>query len=140
MAQGTTTQSTNIDCVLQEQRVFPPPLEFSQRAHIKSMAEYEKIYKESVEDPEKFWAGIAKDLHWFEPWKTVLEWNAPWAKWFSGGETNISYNCLDFQIEKGKGAKTALIWEGEPVGEIRKLTYQELLNEVSKFANALKKL
>jgi acetyl-CoA synthetase len=140
MAQGTTTQSTNIDCVLQEQRVFPPPAEFSQRAHIKSMAEYEKIYKESIEDPEKFWAGIAKDLHWFKPWKTVLEWNAPWAKWFSGGEINLSYNCLDFQIQKGKGNKTAIIWEGEPAGEIRKLTYQELLNEVSKFANALKKL
>jgi len=140
MAEATTTQSTNIDCVLQEQRVFPAASEFTQRAHIKSMAEYEKIYKESVEDPEKFWAGIAKDLHWFKPWKTVLEWNAPWAKWFSGGEINLSYNCLDYQIQKGKGNKTAIIWEGEPAGEIRKLTYQELLNEVSKFANALKKL
>ena len=140
MAEATTTQSTNIDCVLQEQRVFPPASQFTQRAHIKSIAEYEKIYKESVEDPEKFWAGIAKDLHWFKPWKTVLEWKAPWAKWFSGGEINLSYNCLDYQIQKGKGNKTAIIWEGEPAGEIRKLTYQELLNEVSKFANALKKL
>ncbi|MGZ4818113.1 MAG: acetate--CoA ligase [Terriglobales bacterium] len=140
MAQGTTAQSTNIDSVLQEQRLFPPPPEFVQQAYIKSMAEYEKMYKESIEDPEKFWAGIAKELHWFKPWNTVLEWNAPWAKWFSGGEINLSYNCLDYQIQKGKGAKTALIWEGEPSGEIRKLTYQELLAEVSKFANALKKL
>ncbi|MGZ4837807.1 MAG: acetate--CoA ligase [Terriglobales bacterium] len=140
MAQGTTAQSTNIDSILQEQRLFPPPPEFVQQAYIKSMAEYEKMYKESIEDPEKFWAGIAKELHWFKPWNTVLEWNAPWAKWFSGGEINLSYNCLDYQIQKGKGAKTALIWEGEPTGEIRKLTYQELLAEVSKFANALKKL
>jgi acetyl-CoA synthetase len=140
MAQGTTTQSTNIDSILQEQRLFPPPPEFAQLAYIKSMAEYEKMYKESIEDPEKFWAGIAKELHWFKPWNTVLEWKAPWAKWFSGGEINLSYNCLDYQIQKGKGAKTALIWEGEPSGEIRKLTYQELLAEVSKFANVLKKL
>jgi acetyl-CoA synthetase len=140
MAQGTTTQSTNIDSILQEQRLFPPPPEFAQQAYIKSMAEYEKMYKESIEDPEKFWAGIAKELHWFKPWNTVLEWKAPWAKWFSGGEINLSYNCIDYQIQKGKGAKTALIWEGEPSGEIRKLTYQELLAEVSKFANVLKKL
>ncbi len=140
MSTEAVTPKTNIDSVLQESRVFPPPAEFSRRAHIKSMAEYEKIYKESVENPEKFWAGIAQDLHWFKPWKTVLEWNAPWAKWFSGGEINLSYNCLDFQIQKGRGNKTAIIWEGEPAGEIRKLTYQELLNEVSKFANALKKL
>jgi acetyl-CoA synthetase len=140
MAQGTIPQSTNIDSILQEQRSFPPPPQFSQQAAIKSMGEYEKMYKESIEDPEKFWAAIAKDLHWFKPWKTVLEWKAPWAKWFSGGEMNLSYNCLDFQIQKGKGSKTALIWEGEPSGEIRKLTYQELLAEVSKFANVLKKL
>ncbi|MGI9101980.1 MAG: acetate--CoA ligase [Terriglobales bacterium] len=140
MAHGTTTQSTNIDSILQEQRKFPPPPEFSQRAHIKSMEEYRKIYDESIADPEKFWAGVAKELHWFKPWKTVLEWKAPWAKWFSGGEMNLSYNCLDFQIEKGRGDKVALIWEGEPMGEIRKLTYKQLLAEVSKFANVLKKL
>ncbi len=140
MSTEAVTPKTNIDSVLQEARVFPPPKQFSERAHIKSMAEYEKIYRESVENPEKFWAGIAKELHWFKPWKTVLEWKAPWAKWFSGGEMNLSYNCLDYQIEKGKGDKTALIWEGEPSGEIRRLTYRELLTEVSKFANALKKL
>src|ERR1043165_9518196 len=140
MAQGTIPQSTNIDSILQEQHSFPPPPQFSQQAAIESMGEYEKMYKESIEDPEKFWAAIAKDLHWFKPWKTVLEWKAPWAKWFSGGEMNLSYNCLDFQIQKGKGSKTALTWEGEPSGEIRKLTYQELLAEVSKFANVLKKM
>ncbi len=140
MSTEAVTPKTDIDSVLQESRVFPPPPEFSQRAHIKSMAEYKKIYEESIKDPEKFWAGIAKDLHWFKPWKTVLEWKAPWAKWFSGGEINLSYNCLDYQIQKGKGDKLALIWEGEPANEIRKLTYKQLLAEVSKFANALKKL
>ncbi len=140
MSTEAITPKTDIDSILQESRVFPPPPEFSQRAHIKSMAEYQKLYQESVEHPEKFWAGIAKELHWFKPWKTVLEWNAPWAKWFSGGEMNLSYNCLDFQIQRGKGDKVALIWEGEPVNEIRKLTYKQLLAEVSKFANALKKL
>ena len=140
MSLETAIPKSNIDSILQEKRLFQPPQEFREQAHIKSMEEYQKIYKESIEDPEKFWAGIAKDLHWFKPWNSVLEWNAPWAKWFSGGETNISYNCLDYQIEKGKGSKTALIWEGEPMGQIRKLTYSELLREVSKFANALKKL
>src|SRR5690349_24651199 len=139
MAHGTTTQSSAIDSVLHEQRLFPPPPEFSKRAHIKSVEEYERIYKESIADPEKFWAGVAKDLHSFKPWTKVLEWNAPWAKWFIGGEINLSYNCLDRQIQQGLGSKNALIWEGEP-GEIRKITYQELLAEVSKFANALKTL
>ncbi len=140
MSSEAVVPKSSIDSVLQEKRLFEPPKEFSQRAHIKSMAEYEKIYQESVQNPEKFWADIAKDLHWFKPWKTVLEWKAPWAKWFSGGETNLSYNCLDYQIQKGKGNKIALLWEGEPAGEVRKLTYSELLAEVSKFANVLKQL
>ena len=136
---ATTTQSTNIDSVLQEQRSFPPPPEFSARAHIKSLEEYERIYNLSVNEPEKFWGDIARELHWFKPWNKVLEWNAPWAKWFSGGEINLSYNCLDRHVLAGKGTKTALIWEGEP-GEIRNITYAELLKEVQKFANVLKGL
>ena len=136
---ATTTQSTNIESVLQEQRLFPPPPEFSAKAHIKSLEEYERIYNLSVENPEKFWGDIAKELHWFKPWNRVLEWNAPWAKWFIGGEINLSYNCLDRHVLAGKGTKTALIWEGEP-GEIRNITYAELLKEVQKFANVLKGL
>jgi acetyl-CoA synthetase len=136
---STTTQSTNIDSVLQEQRSFPPPPEFSANAHIKSLEEYERIYKLSVEQPEKFWGDIAKELHWFKPWDSVLEWKAPWAKWFSGGEINLSYNCLDRHVLAGKGSKTALIWEGEP-GEIRNITYSELLKEVQKFSNVLNTL
>src|ERR1051326_4997624 len=136
---ATSTQSTNIDSVLQEQRSFPPPPEFSSKAHIKSLEEYERIYNLSVNEPEKFWGDIAKELHWFKPWNSVLEWKAPWAKWFSGGEINLSYNCLDRHVLAGKGTKTALIWEGEP-GEIRNITYAELLKEVQKFANVLKSL
>ena len=85
----------DLDSTLRELRVFPPPPEFSAKAHIKSLEEYESLYKQSIEDPESFWAGVAKDLHWFKPWDKVLEWNEPWAKWFVGGKLNLSYNCVD---------------------------------------------
>jgi acetyl-CoA synthetase len=129
----------DIDSTLRENRVFPPPPEFSAQARIKSLQEYEALYKQSIEDPERFWAGIAKELHWFKPWDRVLEWNLPWAKWFVGGQTNLSYNCVDVHALGERWSKTALIWEGEP-GEIRRLTYLELHAEVQKFANALKSL
>ncbi len=74
---------------------FLRPPEFSAKAHIKSLDEYEALYKQSIEDPEKFWAGVASELHWFKPWDKVLEWNLPWAKWFVGGKINLSYNCVD---------------------------------------------
>jgi acetyl-CoA synthetase len=139
MAQQTAQQQTSIDSVLQETRKFEPAPEFCAKAHIKSLEDYERIYKESIDDPEKFWGRVAKELHWFKPWNKVLEWDCPWAKWFVGAKTNISYNCLDLQVARGRGNKTAIIWEGEP-GESRALTYQQLLTEVSKFANALKSL
>jgi acetyl-CoA synthetase len=132
-------QNTNIDSILQEQRSFPPPPEFSRQAHVKSMEEYERIYKESVENPEKFWAGIARELHWFKPWDRVLEWNAPWAKWFVGGQINLSYNCLDRHVQTARKNKAAIVWEAES-GEVRTFTYQQLLTEVQKFANVLKSL
>ena len=130
----------DIDSTLRENRVFPPPPEFSAKAHIKSLEEYEALYKQSIDDPEKFWAGVAKELHWFKPWDKVLEWNLPWAKWFVGGKINLSYNCVD-RHALGERAQTRprIIWEGEP-GEIRRLTYAELHAEVQKFANALKSL
>src|SRR3954469_4268708 len=140
MAQESTqTLQSNIESSLQEIRRFEPPTEFRQKAHIKSLEDYERLYKEAEDDPEKFWGNVAKELHWFKPWTKVLEWDCPWAKWFVGGETNISYNCLDRNVQNGRANKTAIIWEGEP-GEIRTLTYQQLLTEVSKFANALKSL
>jgi acetyl-CoA synthetase len=127
----------NIDSILQENRVFTPSAEFSAKAHIKSLEEYERIYAEAAADPEAFWGRIAKELHWFEPWTKVLEWNAPWAKWFVGGKTNISYNCLDRHVASARRDKLAFLWEGEP-GDTRTLTYAQLLAEVEQFASALK--
>jgi acetyl-CoA synthetase len=127
----------DIDSTLRENRVFPPPPEFSAKAYIKNLEEYELLYKKSIEDPETFWAEVANELHWFKPWDKVLEWNLPWAKWFVGGKINLSYNCVDRHALGGRAQKTAIVWEGEP-GEIRRLTYAELHIEVQKFANALK--
>jgi acetyl-CoA synthetase len=131
--------SSSIDSVLKETRVFESPDHFPQQAHIKSLEQYEQLYREAEQDPEKFWGQIASELHWFKKWDKVLEWEAPWAKWFVGGQINISYNCLDRHVATWRRNKAALIWEGEP-GEIRTLTYQQLLTEVSKFANVLKSL
>jgi len=140
MASSTpTTTDPNLDSILRENRVFPPPAEFAAKAHVGSLEAYEELYTRSVKDPEAFWAEIAKDLHWFKPWTKVLEWQEPWAKWFVGGKTNLSYNCLDRHVTHGKADKTAILWESEP-GEVRRLTFGELLREVSRFANALKKL
>src|SRR6266478_3297356 len=133
------TASTNIDSVLNEERVFPPPPEFSANAHIKSMDELERMRAEASADPEGFWARMAEELHWFKKWDRVLEWNVPHAKWFLGGKINLSYNCLDRHISTWRRNKAALIWEGEP-GDRRTLTYQELHYEVCRFANALKRL
>jgi acetyl-CoA synthetase len=138
MAQETPT-STDIQSVLIEQRVFAPPSDFSSKAHIKSLADYERLYAEAERDPETFWGNIARELDWFEPWKKVLEWEVPWAKWFVGGKLNLSYNCLDRHVATWRKNKAAIIWEGEP-GEQRTLTYQQLLCEVAKCANVLKSL
>jgi len=135
----SSLSNQDLDSTLRELRVFPPPEEFSRKAHIKSLGEYEAMYKKSIEDPEAFWAGIAKDLHWFKPWDKVLEWNLPSAQWFVGGKLNLSYNCVDRHALGARASKTAIIWEGEP-GEIRRMTYAELHVEVQRFANALKSL
>jgi acetyl-CoA synthetase len=128
-----------LDSTLRENRLFPPPPEFSARAHIQSLEQYETLYKQSIEDPETFWANAASDLHWFKKWDKVLDWNLPWAKWFVGGQINLSYNCVDRHALSERANKTAIIWEGEP-GELRRLTYAELYAEVQKFSNALKSL
>ncbi len=131
--------NTSIDTSLRESRIFPPSDEFRSTAHIASMADYERIYAEAERDPEGFWAGIAHELHWFKPWDKVLEWNLPFAQWFVGGQLNLSYNCLDRHVTTWRRNKAAILWEGEP-GDSRTLTYQQLLWEVSKFANVLKSL
>ncbi len=127
---------TSFQSLLHELRVIPPPEEFRSQAHIRTLEDYEALYKRSIEDPEEFWAAAANELHWFEPWTKVLEWNEPWAKWFAGGKMNLSYNCLDLQVERGRGGKTAILWEGES-GEVRKFTFSELLDQVQRFANVL---
>src|SRR5688572_23533027 len=133
------SDTSAIESVLTEERLFPPSAEFSANAHIKSFEEYERIYDEAAKDPAAFWAEQAESLHWFRKWDTVLEWNEPFAKWFVGGKLNISYNCLDRHLTTSRKNKAAIIWEGEP-GEIKTITYLQLHQEVSRFANVLKKL
>ncbi len=136
---GAAVSSQDLDSMLREHRVFPPPEEFSRSAHIKSLEQYEQMYRRSIEDPEAFWAEAAKELHWFKPWDKVLEWNLPWAKWFVGGKLNLCYNCVDRHALGARRDKTAIIWESEP-GEVRRLTYAELHAEVQRFADGLKAL
>jgi acetyl-CoA synthetase len=128
----------NIEAVLKEDRVFQPSEEFRRSARLSSPEEYQALYRESLENPEQFWSRIASELHWFKPWDKVLEWNPPNAKWFVGGQINLSYNCLDRHLAT-RGNKAAIISEGEP-GDSRILTYQQLHREVCKFANVLKSL
>jgi acetyl-CoA synthetase len=130
---------TNIESLLKEQRIFPPTPEFARQSHIRSLEAYESISKRAEEDPEGFWAEIAGELQWFSPWTQVLEWKAPFAKWFIGGQTNISFNCLDRHLSTSRKNKTAILWEGEP-GDVRALSYQMLHYEVCRFANVLKSL
>lgn len=136
--------SDNIESMLREDRVFKPSKEFSKQAHIGSMAQYKKLYKRSIDDPEGFWGEQAeKELTWFKPWSKVLQWKAPNAKWFVGGQTNVSVNCLDRFLDSEKANQAAIIWEGEPAapgipGEERTLTYRQLHREVCQFANVLK--
>jgi len=133
-----SSTTTNIESVMHEERVFPPPENFSQSAGIKSMEEYERLRTEAHDSPEDFWARMAEELHWFKKWETVLEWDLPHAKWFVGGKTNVSYNCLDRHLQTWRRNKAAIIWEGEP-GDTRTFTYQQLHTEVSRFANVLKR-
>lgn len=128
-----------IESLSQENRVFDPPPGFSQDAHVKSFAEYEQLYADAAADPVGFWEKQAEALDWFKKWDTALEWDEPHAKWFVGGQLNISYNCLDRHLKSWRKNKAAIIWEGEP-GEIRTLTYLQLYRQVCKFANVMKKL
>ncbi|WP_456480924.1 acetate--CoA ligase [Oceanithermus sp.] len=128
-----------IEAVLKETRSFEPPEAFRLTARVKSEEEYEAEYRRSIEDPGAYWAGVAEELEWFEPWEKVLEWEPPHAKWFVGGKTNVSYNALDRHLATWRRNKAAIIWEGEP-GDTRTLTYHELHREVSRFANVLRRL
>ena len=128
-----------IDNVMKEARLFPPPQEFAAKARIGSMEQYGALWNEAAADLEAFWGKMADELHWFKPYTKVLEWNEPFAEWFVDGQTNVSYNCLDAHLGTRRQNKAAIIWEGEP-GDVRVLTYAMLHREVSKFANVLKRL
>src|SRR6204780_1860295 len=135
----TGTIDPNLSSILREHRVFPPPAEFAAQAHVKSLEQYEALYRRSIQDPESFWAEVAGDLHWFASWTKVLEWELPTARGFLGGKINLCYNCVDRHALSERKDKVAILWEGEP-GEKRSLTYGELFAEVQKFANVLKGL
>jgi len=131
-------EESDITSVLNEHRLFEPSADFSEQAHVKGREAYHQLYKKAEENPEGFWAELAQqELHWFKPWEKVLQWEAPFAKWFVGGKINVAYNCLDRHLEVWRKNKAAIIWEGEP-GDSRTLTYQQLHREVCKFANVLK--
>ena len=137
----------DIQSHLKENRTFAPSKEFSDNARVKSPAEYEALYKESIENPDKFFSEQAEhNLSWFKKWDKVMEYDfskvgkeKSYAKFFDGAKINASYNCLDRQIERGLGDKPAIIWQGEKEDESITYTYNELKKEVCRFANVLKK-
>ena len=130
----------DVHTVMNETRLFPPSPEFVSQAQINSEAQYNELYQRSIQDPEGFWGDMAKqELHWFEPFHTTMKWEEPFAEWFVGGKTNACYNCVDAHVVSGNGNQIALLWEGEP-GDTRQVTYAQLLKDVCRFANGLKKL
>ena len=134
----TTTQPRTgaIEALLQEERRFPPPPEFAANAIVRDPA----VYEEARRDPEAFWAARAQEqVEWFKPWERVLEWNPPFAKWFVGAQLNASYNCVDRHAKGPRATKTAILWEGEP-GDVRAISYRELLDEVNLAAATLRRL
>jgi acetyl-CoA synthetase len=128
-------QQPNIEALLSELRVFVPSDDFRAGA----VANDPGIYDAANADHEAFWAAQAERLSWSRPWDSVMQWDPPWVTWFAGGTLNASYNCLDRHVETGGGDKVAYYWEGEP-GDARAITYRELLEEVSRLANALRSL
>ena len=129
---------TEIENVLEEDRLFPPSPEFAAKSRIGSMEAYQTLYDRAAADPVGFWSDLARqELHWFEDFKEGMVWNEPFVEWFVGGKTNVSYNCQDIHLDSDVRDRAAIIWEGEP-GDVRTLTYAELHVEVCKFANVLK--
>lgn len=135
MSNDNEQQGATIEALFGEDRTFPPSAEFTASALISDPA----IYEKAEQDFEGFWAEQAESLSWFKKWDSVLEWDAPFAKWFSGGTLNVSCNCLDRHVEAGNGDRVAYYWEGEP-GDRMQITYAEMLTQVCKAANALKEL
>jgi len=134
--------SQEISSMMAESRVFPPPKKFTEKAAIKSMEEYKKLYERSINDPEGFWSELSDQLHWFKKWDKLREYDfteKPEVRHFIGGKINVSYNCLDRHLTTSRKNKAAIIWQGEPDEEVVTYTYQQLHYEVCRFANVLKK-
>jgi acetyl-CoA synthetase len=131
-----TIKPADIESILRESRLFPPPATFSETAQIKNLEIYRRLHRHSLDDPEGFWSEVASELDWSTRWRSVLEWNPPFAKWFVDGRLNLSANCLDRNLAQ-RSEKTALLWEGER-GETRSCTYAELHGQVCQFANVLR--
>jgi len=127
--------SETLETLLEENRHFPPSREFVAQANVSNP----DIYRQAAADPIAFWEGWARKLDWMEPWHTAMTWNSPFAQWFVGGKLNACFNCVDRHVLGGKGDRLAVIAEGEP-GDVRKYTYAQVLDEVSRIANALKEL
>jgi acetyl-CoA synthetase len=134
-AEGAASSAGTLSALLQEDRRYPPSEEFKAQANWNDPS----IYERAEADPEAFWAEQAKAIDWFKPWDSVLEWNAPWAKWFVGAQLNASYNCVDRHVKGWRRNKAAIVFEGEP-GDSRVLTYRDLYREVNQAAAALKRL
>ena len=139
------TEHTDIESVLTEDRIFDPPSDFGTDlggAWIDSMDSYRDLHAKSIADPAGFWGSVASDLVWDTPWDTVMDWQLPDATWFVGGRLNACYNCVDRHVVEGHGDDVAIVWEGEPMGDdepdVRHLTYADVQDKVSRFANALK--
>ncbi len=125
-----------IEALLNEGRTFPPLADFAAEALVRDREPYERAEADRL----GFWEEQARALHWFEPWQEVLDWtNAPFARWFTKGKLNVSYNCIDRHVAAGRGDRVAFHWEGEP-GDTRTITYAELLDEVCRTANAIREL
>jgi acetyl-CoA synthetase len=131
----TDPRHAEIDALFEESRVVPVPEHWRQYARVTD----ERVYERAASDPEAFWVEFAKELEWIEPWKQVLDWQPPYAKWFVGGKLNASVNCLDRHVRNAHRNRAAIVWEGEP-GDRRTLTYFDLHRQVNQFANVLKSL
>ncbi|MDP9379535.1 MAG: acetate--CoA ligase [Chloroflexota bacterium] len=132
----TSDQTGSVTGILTETRRYPPPPGFAEQANVRDP----EVYERARQDPEGFWASIAGELHWDQPWERVLSWTPPTVEWFQGGKLNASYNCVDRHLEGARRTKPAIVWEGEPVGEERILTYEDLHREVSRAALMLRSL
>ncbi|RKY23265.1 MAG: acetyl-coenzyme A synthetase, partial [Planctomycetota bacterium] len=135
-----TDEKKGIISMSTEGRKFPPPASFTEKAHIKSIEQYQEMYDRSIKDPDGFWGEMAENLHWFKKWDKVQDSNfdEPKIQWFVGGKINVAYNCLDRHLGTERENKAAIIWQGEPEEDSRTYTYKELHREVCKFANVLK--